>query len=458
MSIVFVKGEMHQFVAQREFSLNFEDRKIKSVKVKQGEALIYDGDTVTYPADGETPSTGRCPSLKAAINAGWLVSSNGKVKTAPVKTQPVQKGPGDKDFDDVTGGNFETFLKEKGLNGDAKEQAASRAKTAAGIKKPGPEVLPTSKKEFDDLRGGSFEKSLEKDGINRVSKVINHEDRIVKRHAEKAPEAQPGRPARREVVNQRSVRDIDTGKSGPISVTSSTSQPGTNKHSSTVIQSGSYGASHVEIQMKGVKKASADAGKRKTFTVDGSTLSSIPEDFTADEVAKATGGASGKATVMEAQDNQQATVVKKIGVANTKVSVEDMDRAETRVVKKIGVAPTVTTEEGITLRKTESRESIGEAKVSAGETMPPMGGEVTVIKKGTAQQVKTASQKPAGATTGEKADYLSMLPDDWGTMHWVQKEKFIQGLDNKGLIEFIMSVDIVKAVLVACKERLRKLG
>jgi hypothetical protein len=70
--------------------------------------------------------------------------------------------------------------------------------------------------------------------------------------------------------------------------------------------------------------------------------------------------------------------------------------------------------------------------------------------------VKKAFQKTASAEG--KPDYLSMLPDDWGTMHWVKKEKFIMGLDDAGLVEFIQSVETVKAVLNACKERLRQLG
>jgi hypothetical protein len=76
--------------------------------------------------------------------------------------------------------------------------------------------------------------------------------------------------------------------------------------------------------------------------------------------------------------------------------------------------------------------------------------EVVPVEK--QEIVKNASEK------SEAPDYLTQLPDDWGTMHWVQKEKFIKALTDKGFVEFILSVETIKAVQNACTERLKELG
>ena len=51
-----------------------------------------------------------------------------------------------------------------------------------------------------------------------------------------------------------------------------------------------------------------------------------------------------------------------------------------------------------------------------------------------------------------------MLPADWAKMHWVKREQFIKSLTDKAFIEYILSVDTLKAVQKACTERLKELN
>ena len=70
-------------------------------------------------------------------------------------------------------------------------------------------------------------------------------------------------------------------------------------------------------------------------------------------------------------------------------------------------------------------------------------------------------QKRAGvniAPKPESTDYLSMLPEDWGSLHWTKKEKFVKNHTNVDFIKFILSVETTTAVQNACKARLKELG
>lgn len=455
--VTFEKGTMQKFVAQKEFSLNFEDRKIKSVKVRVGEFVLYDGDIATYPAEGLNQITARCPSLKAAINSmGWMtLSKNGKA-AAPVvaaKAGDPDVLPGkDFDYDTKLGGSFDTFLENTGLNNDG-VPATTALKTA---KKPGPEVLPEKADDYDEKVGGSLDTMIARE--NKATRVIPHEDRVVR----KMPVKAASDPTLMKPVGTHPVSNDQyvVKESNATSVTSSTSQGKTTKHSTKVISAGQYGASSGSIPIKGLAKKASAESKRKTFevTVDSKPL---PDDVSVEEAMRATG----RAEVTSAQDNaQEARVVKKVGQAGPATGEADMEEvrvvkkvgdkplsataepaAETRIVKRVGEkAPVIETAEGITLRKTQSRESFGEAKVTAGESMPAMGGEVTVVKKASTKQ--------------EEPDYLSMLPDDWSELHWVKKEKFILAIEDVGFVEFILSVETTPAIINACKERLKQLG
>jgi hypothetical protein len=402
---MFTQGTMKEYTAKKDFNLNFEDRTIKSVKVRTGEVLLYDGMTAEVISGG-IKTVGRCPSLKAAIaKLGWLVPAIGEAVTMenPVKASQT-------DYDDFKGGNFNTFLNSKGLNGE---------------------------------RRGKMEVVRQE---NRVVKTLDTGTKTVTASDDSSV-----------VEEQVPVREN-------LMVGSSTTVPRSQKHSAKLIQSENGGAQS-SIPIKGPQKKEA-SDKRKSFTVD-STTPSVPEDATMADVRRAT-------QVISVESGAQNTTV----------------------VKKIGQAADVVSAEGITLRKTVSREASAKArvgsgdreintkaKVSAGESMPDIGGEVTVVKK----IVDTSSDIPvkkageadydpllggsfdtdmkqgglnkdaATPVVEENPDYLSMLPENWGDMHWAQKEKFIMGLTDMNFIKFIQTVETTAAVQNACTERLTQL-
>ena len=204
------------------------------------------------------------------------------------------------------------------------------------------------------------------------------------------------------------------------------------------------------------KKQASAASTKKTFVVDDTTPR-VSEDPTVDEVRRAT-------AVVEAVDGQQGTVVRRMQGTPQVQSIDGV------VLRKGAPAQGGETHsvEGVTFRKTASQESTAEATVSAGEPMLATGGEVvTVVKTG----IKVQDTSPEGvplaprpvAKPEEPKDttssdvYMAMLPENWGNMHWTQKEKFIQSLTDKNFVRFIRSVETIKAVLDACRERLKQL-
>jgi hypothetical protein len=59
--------------------------------------------------------------------------------------------------------------------------------------------------------------------------------------------------------------------------------------------------------------------------------------------------------------------------------------------------------------------------------------------------------------TVTKNNYLLMLPSDWGTLHWVKKEKFIKSLTDVNFVKYIQTVETSTALQRACKERISEL-
>ena len=74
------------------------------------------------------------------------------------------------------------------------------------------------------------------------------------------------------------------------------------------------------------------------------------------------------------------------------------------------------------------------------------------------EKKQKTKKRQKNSKTKKGSNYLLMLPDDWGRLHWVKKEKFIKEQTDIKLIEYILSVETVKAVLNACRERLKELG
>jgi len=53
---------------------------------------------------------------------------------------------------------------------------------------------------------------------------------------------------------------------------------------------------------------------------------------------------------------------------------------------------------------------------------------------------------------------MDMLPEDWSTLHWVRKERFIMAITDIEFLKFIMKVESIKAVHAACRKRMTELA
>jgi len=395
--VEFKKGEFQEFSAKTEFALNFDDRHLKSIKMRVGETITYDGEIAVYYRPTGEQVMGRVASLKSVINkAGWLVPV-GVVVTA-VKEEPSKKDP-TKDYDPKIGGNFDTFM-------------------AADTKRPKPQI-------------------------------ITEKDRIVKYTGEKKEEEPAKKTGKLEVSgDQVAVKERTI-------VSNSTSTVKQTKRTMVITKADEMGAEGtLPISMK--KQASSDPKKKNSFVVDVTTPS-ISDGASMAEVQRAKG-------VVQVGESQEAKVVKTI----------DRSKMEVQQV------------EGVTLRKTVSPKemTIKTTTGSGGTPITDIQSEGTVVSKTPnpaalaraearkkaasqtqsmleAQKVtKVASEETPKATVPVTGDpnYLSMLPADWGNLHWVKKEKFVKSLTDKAFIQFILSVETVKAVLNACEERLKELG
>lgn len=278
------------------------------------------------------------------------------------------------------------------------------------------------KADYDPLKGGSFDEHLKSSNDIVVAKpgrqVIAEEDQVVKRtDFNRTPEANTKRAEKLEVSgDQVNVRETGTRVSNSTSSsTQRTSKP-------RVIQADDGQADHIIVGKK--KEAAEPTTKAKTFTVDSSTPS-VPEDATMAEVRRST--------------------------------VKFDDRQDARVIGKVG-APRMADEpnevEGIVLKKT------GSEKPSQGSTpVADLSGvrtqsEVDAIEKNIDKK-EVASVTPMVKST---KNYVDMLPEDWATLHWVKKEKFIDEITDPDFLKFIMRVESIKAVHAACKKRLIELA
>lgn len=422
MVVVFEKGQNLEYTAVRDFALNFEDRAIKSVKVKIGESVFYDGDTASYKKLNGEQVVGRCPSLKTAINVmGWLVlkvTKKGSKSKTEKEVPPVQLTRNTTgDYDGFRGGNFDTYAMR---NSDGVH--------VAHYKKPA---------------------------------VIREENLIAK-------------------TTDFSTKTVNTAKHLPLDVSgdqvevrvgftvnSSTSVKKESKRAMPVEQRDEMG-SETASTIKGIKAPVVKQKKSNSFTVDDKTPYTINEDMTKEDVEGV------KASTM----NQSARVVSKI--AKPVMEVQDTDGVVMR--KK----PAVTEQEGIKLTtgvQAEKEMTVG-VKVSSGsdhvasadeeglvvgkvKTAKDVDNEANQKAKERAEARKTASkqtqavmekEKKSVKTESVKTDYLSQLPADWAKMHWTKKEIFVKSLTDKDFIKFIQTVETSKAIQNACSARLAELA
>jgi hypothetical protein len=209
--------------------------------------------------------------------------------------------------------------------------------------------------------------------------------------------------------------------------------------------------------------------KKKSFVIDEKTPRTIGEDMTKAEVERIT-------KVVVADDTQDAKVVKPIKPIATSIEVEGI------TMKKYANSPTASTVASKDLNVTAKVSAGSEAVVdvqSAGTVVATMGTKKVsadvAAKRAAARKaasvltqtqiekehgiVKEVIPAPVVEDSSNPTDaFLSMLPDNWSKMHWVQKEKFVKEQTNAAFIQFILSVESIKAVQNACTERLNELG
>ena len=391
-----------EYVSNRTFNLNFEDHR-NSVVVKQGDSVSFDGRVAIYIPNG-TSGVGR--SLGKAIDIGWLTKK-------------------------------ETKSSKKSSN-----KKSSKKDTAKKENKP--------RATYDPKIGGEFEEFLRQEND---TKVLTEDELIVKK-TKTRDEIHTGKM---EVsVEEAAVKEN-------VTVSSSTATPKTKAHSKEVISADVNSS----IDMKNTPKAKEES-KKNSFTVD-ETTPRIQDGASPDEIKRVV-------KVDLDQESQGATVVKKMGSSQTEVQEMDgvtLRRPDTTPKDtKITTTTAASAGDGMPNQGARVVGTIG-GKKDGKKTEPLEPQDAKVVgrvgeKKGrTKTTTKTASKKApskkksthkkAVKTTSDDQDYLSKLPDGWGDLHWVKKEKFILELEDIGFIKFIMSVETLNAVQKACKKRLEQL-
>jgi len=479
MPVTFVKGQMMEYTATRDFALNFEDRKLASQKVKKDSALLYDGDVATYEnIKGETIS-GRCPSLKSAINVmGWLVP-NGQ---EPVDTQQSSEpalvvGKVSGDYNAVKGGSFDTYANQ--------QHDIHVAPNPAHFKKM----------------------------------EVTKESEMIVRTITSPRQEKPVKSNKLEVAGDQ----VEVKKG--FTVNSSTSITKENKRKMEVIPADEMG-SEGSMPITMVDKKTGLPKKKNTYIVDERTPAIPAEDVTLRDIKKITKTAAGT-NVIHVEESQDAMVVGTIDMSKGRKDVQEIEGITLRKPKpsskdpitltkvkspsEMTVKTTVTgsghvadvqTEGAVVQEKTpEEKAALAKAaaaraasrKASAVQTEkevlkgrtkeprkdqkdfdPLKGGSFDTALAQDAinvsvapsaadlPQAEVAEKDPEGPIVAtkkaeEEPDYLSMLPADWGTMHWVKKEKYIKSLTDVAFIKFVMSMETIKAVQNACNERLKEL-
>ncbi len=478
----FTKGKNQKFVATISFSLNWDDRDIKSIKIKEGQELFYDGEVATVE-NGAGQVKGRCMGLKSAINVmNWLV--------------PVENG------------------------GSSKTPEV-------------PKIVSDSLFENDDYKpgiGGNLDTYIERTNeIGGKREIIKEEDLIVKTVSPINKREEQPKKGKLEIAGDQ----VEVPKDRLL-VSSTTIRTKSSKRDVTITRADEMGADSVQ-PLKKVKGTTAKKEKKKSFTVDDTTPRQIHEDMKLDEIHRIT-------KVVNADESQDAKVVKKID--RSKVEVKEIEgvtlkrtdspkdvkfnktTSPTEVsikttvgsgsnysagdqggvvvgrskVAKTGVekkgqdliddifeeAPVITEEEKqkqakkLAERTKKAQERAASRKKSSKETQKMMEKEKEVqnveveipadkapdlIEEVKADDLtKITSVEIDGDLTEitsvkeDTVDYLLMLPDNWNKLHWVKKEKFIKEVTDASFIRFILSMEITKAVRNACLERLEELG
>jgi len=490
MFVEFVTGSMQQFVATRDFALNFDDPKTTpSVKIREGQVLLYDGISATYKKDGAI-ITGRCRSLKSAIvNAQWMIPAVLPIEVTDEFSKSMREA-------DESTDEFSDLLQQK--NDVPVEE----------------EMVQIRKSDYDALRGGNFDAFAAGNSSDvfvaplpnkQKNNVILEQDLIVKvfNTKEKIAEEKSGKL---EVAgDQVAVRKV-----GAISVNSSTAvvnQP--EKRTPKIIRADEMGAEGT-IPLKMSKAASSQAPEKKknTFIVDASTPRTVSEDMTREEIHRITKVVNAdesqdamivstikqgpkvkevdgitfrktdsplEVTLKKVKSPTEMTVTTRVGSGSTpvedptgrtvtaskpvqEVELQEPDPVDEKKVEEDTAAKKA--HEEAAAKKAKERADARKKASAQTQKLMEVGKKPALKKTATKKETvesKVKSQEESVPAEGNADNYLLMLPDDWGKLHWVKKESFIKELTDVGFIKFILSVETINAVQKACVERLKQL-
>jgi hypothetical protein len=365
-----------------------------TIKIRKGDLVSYDGFFARHIRDGKTVE-GATTSLRAAIASGWLTLKG----VAP--SVETKKG---------------------------------RTRTADGVVYKEPE--------YDDVKGGDFELFMERETdkgkayISEDSMIVKETDFSNNTNIKKTAGSKTAREME-VVLDQSMVKDLSKPASKGFLVNSSTSTSTTQYNTRAVKTASQKAYTVVDDNQSPTSDLKVNKGNR--FLVDGK--SSIPTDGIDDSMVKELSNAT--------VDYDQGGIV--IGKA-----------AESKPIEM----------EGITMRQIKSTGSDGRVKVSGGGSTPIMDltgvrsqSEVNILEGNMSS--KMASDKPsiegvsfprAEVKSESPVNYVDLLPENWGELHWTRKEKFIQSITDINFLKFILRVESVKAVINACKKQLETLS
>lgn len=457
----FVSGQSQEFIANITFSLNWDDRDIKSIKIREGQVISYDGEIATIN-NGAGSVRGRCMGLKSAINVmGWL---------SPAEDTEVSEVP------EIVS---ESLFKDE---------------------------------DYDPRIGGNLDTHFERNNMTGKREIIREDDLIVKKIPPINQKEEPVKKGKLEIAGDQ----VEVPKERLL-VSSSTIRVRTEKRNVKIVKADEMGADSV-LPLKGLKKAATTPNK-KAFTVDDTTPRQIHEDMTRDEVQRITkviiADESQDAKVVKKIDSSKMEVKEVEGITLRKTTspkdiqfnktttpsgmtikttvgsgsnysagdqggvVVGRSKAAKKGIEKSGKdlindifeeAPELTEEEKkeaaakLVERTKKAKARAANRKKSSKETQKLMEKDKKPSKVSTdkppemVQEIKLNEDVTKITSSDATTDYLLILPDNWNKLHWVKKEKFIKELDDVHFIRFILSMESTKAVRNACNERLEELG
>lgn len=269
--------KMPEYVSQRSFSLNFDDKSPSAV-IRVGDVLAYDGVNVIFPRMG-TEVRGRTVNLSRAISMGWLLSketaSPAQAAMAASVTPPPASSPAREHGDKVDN------------------------------------TTPQKGPKYDSLRGGDFDSFMSPKTANFDGQVVSDDSRVVK---QTSPIISSGAPAAKKanVINDSAV--VKAHEEG-----ASTTRRGTK-----VIQSNDQDG---VIAIKGTKAQQAAAPAKKNAFVVDDTTPRLPEQASKEEVERV--------LTKQPLEPQEARVIRRTG----KVVVDAVDGVSLKTTVGSGDQP-----------------------------------------------------------------------------------------------------------------------